>query len=162
MNRQRRKQNNAVTSSGIDTSSLLDNLNAVGGKYDSLEDLVTALFSVLKAYGCIVQTNESGVDDITAQCYRITTAGENIGLLGLDNALWFLSAMGGAWDVTGASTELDKLKIEMKKLDSYDTSMVLDDDSDLFDDDNSANTPKDDPSDEVNKEVKVPLPQIEP
>jgi len=160
MNRQRRKQNNAAKSSGIDNSSLLVHLNAVEEKDDSLEDL-TALIGVLKAYGCIVQTNDNGIDDLSAQSYRITTAGENVGLLGLDNALWFLTAMGGAWDVVGASTELDKFKIEMNKLDSYDASMLLEDDLGLFEDDTSVNFPEDEIDEEVKNVDTVSLPQIE-
>jgi len=117
MNRKRRKQKSAEKSSGIDSSSLIDALNVVD-KDDSLEDL-KSLINVLQAYGCIVPAVDDDTDDMNEQSYRITTAGENVGLLGLDNALWVLTAMGGAWDVVGASADLDRFKTEMSSLDDF-------------------------------------------
>ena len=167
MNRKRRKQKNASRSNGMDNSSLIDVLNAVEEKDDSLEDL-GALIGVLEAYGCIarVDGNDPTASDAQAQSYRITTAGENVGLLGLDNALWFLAAMGGAWDVVGASDELDKFKTEMNNI-VYDDSVRLKDDYGLFDDDPIPNTEESKDDDEgatPNAELPsdtVSLPQSE-
>jgi hypothetical protein len=148
---------------GIDGASLIGVLNAVDEKDDSLEDLM-ALINVLEAYGCIDPSDHSNSEDLREKSYRITTAGENVGLLGLDNALWFLTAMGGAWDVVGASSELDKFKTQMNSLGVFDDSLLLDDDFDPFDDDNKVSPAEDSGNFEEEKEEianAVPLPQSE-
>jgi len=156
MSRKRRKQKNAAKDSGIDESSLIGVLNAVEDKDDSLEDLM-ALINVLQSYGCITPSEDSKLnpDHMNAQSYRITTAGENVGLLGLDNSLWFLTAMGGAWDVVGASAELDKFKNEMNNIGIYDESSLLEG---LFDDDDDTVSAPKEKDEKINA---VPLPQSE-
>lgn len=158
MNRKRRKQKSVEKSSGIDSSSLIDALNVVDDKDDSLEDL-KSLIHVLQAYGCIVPTVDGDSVDMEDQSYRITTAGENVGLIGLDNALWVLTAMGGAWDVVGASADLDRFKTEMRSLDAFGED---EDDYGIFESDeeveNTANTNKGGTVRNVNS---VPLPQTE-
>lgn len=153
LNRKKRKQKNAAKDSGIDESSIIGVLNAVEEKDDSLEDLM-ALINVLQSYGCITPSDDSkrNLANMNAQSYRITTAGENVGLLGLDNALWFLTAMGGAWDVVGASAELDKFKNEMNNMyDDMPLEGLFDDDEDMV------STPK-----EKEQTINtVPLPQSE-
>ena len=169
MNRKRRKGKIAVTNTGLDTSSLINVLNAVEEKDESLDDLM-ALINTLEAYGCIVtadaatDSNGDGVD-IDTKTYRITTAGENVGLLGLDNALWFLTALGGAWDQVGASDELDKFKTSLN--DVYDVDLAMEDDFGLFSDDDlnieteEATNSNSDKEEDIESIVTVPLPQSE-
>lgn len=159
MNRKRRKEKNAAKDVGIDGSSLISVLNAVDDKDESLEDLM-ALINTLEAYGCIVSSQENEFDVIS---YRITTAGENIGLLGVDNSLWLLTALGGAWDQVSASSDLDKFKntrVDEKFLSYEDDYGLFDDD---YDQDRNA-----DMGDVVTEEDKslsypdtIPLPQNE-
>ena len=159
MNRKRRKGKNTTKNIGIDDSSLISVLNAVEENDESLDDLM-ALINTLEAYGCIVSSDESDSD---VQSYRITTAGENIGLLGVDNALWFLTALGGAWDQVGASDELDKFKNIRMDDESFLLDERLEDDFGLFDDDNlETNTISEDvEEDKVLAVDTVPLPQSE-
>jgi superfamily II RNA helicase len=150
LNRKKRKQKNAAKDSGFDESSIIGVLNAAEEEDDSLEDLM-ALINVLQSYGCITPSDDSKRNPAHIS-YRITTAGENVGLLGLDNALWFLSAMGGAWDVVGASAELDKFKNEMNSM--YDDRTL----DGLFDMDNDTISAPKEKEQTINA---VPLPQIE-
>jgi hypothetical protein len=140
MNRKRRKQNIETKNIGIDKVTLLDRLNMIEDETDDLDDL-RGLVNVLQDYGCIV-LNDPKCTDITNQSFKITTAGENVGLLGLENALWVLAAMGGAWDVTGASAELDRFKQEISKIVDFDSDGLFEDDytSDLFSDDDVSST----------------------
>uniref|UniRef100_A0A7S3PXN5 RNA helicase n=1 Tax=Chaetoceros debilis TaxID=122233 RepID=A0A7S3PXN5_9STRA len=164
MNRKRRKQKNAAKSNDMGNSALIDQLANAEEEDDSLEDLC-ALINVLQAYGCIVPTDESS--DKSSPSYRITTAGENVGLLGLDNSLWALVAMGGAWDVLEASADLDKFKAELNSLGTHDNSGLFDDfdDDPLFDDidefDNGSGKEHSAESQEVESDLTVPLPQAE-
>lgn len=167
MNRKRRKQKSTTKDSGIDGSSLIDVLNVVDEVDDSLDDLL-ALVNVLVAFGCIRAIDDSDVVDVESQSFRITTGGENVGLLGLDNALWFLTAMGGAWDVTGASAELDKFKTEMNNIGVYDENSLFDDDAfDVEDDYGLFEKPTSNQESSSREEEKedesdiVPLPQRE-
>lgn len=167
MNRKRRKQKSATKDSGIDGSSLIDVLNVVDEVDDSLDDLL-ALVNVLVAFGCIRAIDDSDVVDVESQSFQITTGGENVGLLGLDNALWFLTAMGGAWDVTGASAELDKFKTEMNNIGVYDENSLFDDDAfDVEDDYGLFEKPTSNQESSSREEEKedesdiVPLPQRE-
>ena len=73
---------------------------------------------MLQLYGCMVKINDS--DNIDFQEFKITTGGENIAVLGLDNSLWILVAMGGAWDVKGDYTKIDEFKLAMKSFESFD------------------------------------------
>ena len=70
-----------------------------------------ALIKVLEAYGCLKQL-EMRNDDTSSELnrYNVTSGGEHVGSLGLDNSLWQLCALGGAWDVVSASSELDKFQ----------------------------------------------------
>lgn len=160
MNRKRRKQKEEAKNIGIDKVSLLDRLNMIEDEKDDLDDL-RGLVNVLQAYGCIIST-DAQCDDIENQRFKITTAGENVGLLGLENALWVLAAMGGAWDVTGASAELDRFKQEVSKIVDIDSDGLFEDSytSDLFNDDNgsSIKSQKDDVEISVNT---ISLPQSE-
>lgn len=84
---------------------------------DSWNDMLS-IIRTLVAYGCLkgdgIQNNEqSSYEDCT---FTITTAGRNIGLLNFDNSLWCLVALGGTWDVIGASSKLDSFRSEMRQV----------------------------------------------
>jgi superfamily II RNA helicase len=68
---------------------------------------VQSLVKVLKAYGCLIEIEASDGEDAE---YKVTLGGEHVGSLGVDNALWILSALGGAWDVSYESAELDRFQ----------------------------------------------------
>ena len=128
-NRQRRKQNSSLKKAGLDSSSLIDQMDIIEStKDDTFEDML-ALNKVLEAYGCITKTDDSGAD-FESSTYRISEAGEQIGLLGFENSLWCMVAMGGAWDVKYASSDLDRFRDSMREFDLF-----SDDGNDLFDDD---------------------------
>ena len=69
---------------------------------DSSWDNMLALIKILEAYGCLVPVSESEFR------YKLTDGGEHVGSLGMDNSLWQLAALGGAWDIAYESAELDK------------------------------------------------------
>lgn len=68
---------------------------------DSWEDM-KSLINVLEAFGCL---RRSAAED--EDTFIVSDAGEDVGMLNFDNSLWGLVAMGGAWDIAGASTDLD-------------------------------------------------------
>ena len=65
-----------------------------------------AILNVLESYGCIVKETES--ESAENSSYYVSAGGTHVGGLGMDNSLWTLSALGGAFDVTYESIELDK------------------------------------------------------
>jgi hypothetical protein len=73
-----------------------------------------ALLRVLQSYGCLIESKSSDENETE---YRVTSGGEHIGNLGMDNSLWMVSALGGAWDVAYESSDLDKFYDD--PLDSY-------------------------------------------
>jgi superfamily II RNA helicase len=75
---------------------------------DETWDQMTALLGVLQAYGCLTQSEINGGDEESV--YKVTSGGEHVGNLGMENSLWVLSALGGAWDVAYESVELDKFQ----------------------------------------------------
>lgn len=116
--RKRRKQKNTSKELGFDQpSALLSQLNSIDVGDDSWEDM-EALINVLHAFGCVVKSDES--DDVKSQEYEITIAGDNVASLGLENSLWILVAMGGAWDVKGESAKVDEMRMAWKDFESDD------------------------------------------
>ena len=99
------------------TQNLLDSISDAGSFEENTWNDMLALVSVLEAYGCILPQDED-VFDAQDQTYAITQAGKNIGMLGMDNALWCLVAMGGAWDVANESVELDDFRSAMESFES--------------------------------------------
>ena len=99
------------------TQSLLDSILDVGSFEENTWNDMLALVSVLEAYGCITPQHET-VSDAQDQTYALTQAGKNIGMLGMDNSLWGLVAMGGAWDVANESAELDDFRSAMESFES--------------------------------------------
>ncbi len=73
-----------------------------------------ALVNTLEAYGCVtlvptVERDESN----EIWNYKVTSGGEHVGSLGMDNSLWQICALGGAWDVANKSFEVDKFQDAM-------------------------------------------------
>ena len=81
-----------------------------------------AIIKTLVAYGCleVIGSSEIPQDKKSWEqsIYSITPAGMNVGMLGFENSLWALIAMGGAWDVSGASSNLDEFHRAMDALES--------------------------------------------
>ena len=117
----RKKRKLMNTSAGsIDKSStqnLLDSISDVGSFEENTWNDMLALVSVLEAYGCITPQDDD-VFDVQDQTYVLTQAGKNIGMLGMENALWCLVAMGGAWDVANESAELDDFRSAMESFEA--------------------------------------------
>ena len=100
---------------------------------DSTWNDMLSLTKVLVSYGCLTTTcgwnlNKDDDDALEVETFEITAAGTNIGMLAFDNTLWALVGMGGAWDVVGASAQLDVFRDKMKAFGSRD------DDWDEYDD----------------------------
>ena len=111
---------------GVDAAALLEQADKVDDvTNDTWEDML-AITKVLVAYGCLSISSElESHDDFTfeQETFQITQPGNNIGMLGFENALWCLSAIGGTYDVLGASSRLDQFRSS------------LDDDEDWYGDD---------------------------
>ena len=96
------------------------------GGVDSWQDMLS-ITKTLVAYGCV--STETGdyqsTKDIESQQLQVSPAGMNVGMLGFENSLWALVAMGGAWDVVGASAKLDAFRKAMQGVDDdfYDNAM---------------------------------------
>ena len=107
----------AKSNPGIDPETLLDEVvNAKEITEDTWDDFI-AITKTLIAFGCVAtDTPENDITDLDKATYRLTPAGLNVGMLSFENSLWALVAMGGAWDVTGASAELDHLDDAINRL----------------------------------------------
>ena len=112
----------------LDSAALLEQADkAELIREDTWQDML-ALTKVLVAYGCLSMDASLEDDEavLESETYRITQAGVNIGMLGFENSLWGLVAIGGAWDVAGVSASLDDFK---DALDDFETDMFYDDDN---------------------------------
>jgi hypothetical protein len=93
-----------------------------------------AILNVLESYGCIVKATESESAD--SSTYYVSSGGTHVGGLGMDNSLWTLTALGGAFDVAYESAELDKFQDALSFLgiedDSNDEDDEIEEDSDDF------------------------------
>ena len=82
----------------LETAALLEQADrAEINREDTWQDMM-ALTKVLAAYGCLSSESCLVVDDesvLESQTYHITQAGVNIGMLGFENSLWGLVAVGG-------------------------------------------------------------------
>jgi hypothetical protein len=83
---------------------------------DSWNDML-AIIKTLVAYGCLKKesTNDNNYgnnlwSDMEEATFIVTDAGQNVANLGFDNSLWALVSLGGAWDVVGASSDLDRFR----------------------------------------------------
>jgi superfamily II RNA helicase len=118
----RRKTKKLVKSNpGIDPDTLFDEVvNAKEITEDTWDDFI-AITRTLIAFGCVsTKSSLNPNSDLENEIFELTTSGLNVGMLSFDNSLWALVAMGGAWDVTGASSELDQLDDELQNLDTDD------------------------------------------
>lgn len=94
-----------------------------------------ALTTVLEAYGCLVPLqSDAYVGGHDNQQYEVTSGGTHVGSLGIDNSLWQVCALGGAWDVAYKSVELDKFRdaiadFELDNEESHDEESDSDNDS---------------------------------
>ena len=73
---------------------------------------VLAIVKTLLSYGCLSSDRpiSATVGDLDAESYTLTPAGTNVAMLGLENSLWCVAAVGGAWDVESASSRLDQVR----------------------------------------------------
>jgi superfamily II RNA helicase len=118
----------AKANPGLDAVSILKQADKVEVvRDDSWVDML-AITKVLVAYGCLqTGTPFDKNAPLEKETFTITPAGVNIGMLGLGNSLWCLVAMGGAWDVVGASAKLDKFRDAMDSFESDDDTGWNDD-----------------------------------
>lgn len=120
----RRKTRKLATANpGLDPVSLIKQVDKAAemGNDGSWDDLL-AITKTLTAYGCLSADIPLDQEDSNEKVtYTITQAGVNIGMLGLDNSLWSVVAMGGAWDVVGASTKLDTF---LQALDTLEEDLI--------------------------------------
>jgi superfamily II RNA helicase len=122
-------------------------------KDDSWDDML-AITKVLVAYGCLTPENNIDQNDnalFEEQTFELTPAGVDVGMLGFDNSLWCFVAMGGTWDVSGASSKLDDFKAAMD---------IFDDDTDIFDDDKKTE-PEEHSPEEPSPNLTIPKPKLE-
>ena len=111
----------------LDPQSLIKEVDQAETIKDGSWDDMLAIIKTLLAYGCI-ETPEGTPENRESweiANYSITPAGVNVGMLGFDNSLWALVAMGGAWDVFGVSSNLDRFH---KVMEAYES----DEDDDLW------------------------------
>lgn len=112
----------ANTNPDLDPKSLLEQADRAEEIEDGSWEDMMAIVKSLVAYGCLETSNgiPQDHDSWEKATYSITPAGTNVGMLGFENSLWALVAMGGAWDVVGASANLDRFHKAMGALDSDD------------------------------------------
>jgi len=95
------------------TDSLIEQLESVDAYEDDAWDDMVALKNVLVAYGCLTEEQPDDEDIDAASSFTLTQPGINVGMLGFENSLWGLVAMGGTWDIAYESKELDNFKNAM-------------------------------------------------
>jgi hypothetical protein len=86
---------------GVSSPSLINSYGHVESFPDDAWKDTIALTSVLRTYGCIVDEKD---ENDSGDRFRITLGGNLLQELGLENSLWCIVALGGAWDVAGDST----------------------------------------------------------
>lgn len=93
-------------SSKDDRRPLLDQTTSAPSSEDENEswNQMLSLFSILSAYGVLVSNAES------ENRYIVTEGGRHVGSIGMDNSLWVICSLGGAWDVEYVSQELDNFE----------------------------------------------------
>jgi hypothetical protein len=102
-----RKTRKLALGSGVDATSFLELSSQADTRNDSWGDLL-AITRILISYGCLSTDQPFAHDlDLEELTYALTPAGTNVAMLGFENALWCVVAIGGAWDVVSASSRLD-------------------------------------------------------
>ena len=123
----------AKANSDLDPIAILEQAEMIEETgYNSWDDMM-AIIKVLVAHGCLSMSSSLSDHDsisLERESFDITPAGNNLGQLGFDNSLWCLVAMGGAWDVIGASSRLDRFRSAMKAAD-YDSDVDWYDNEDV-------------------------------
>ena len=150
----KKKRKSLLNSVGEDY--VIDKASVFGLQRDSTWRDMLSLTKVLVAYGCLKTTKWDLCEDddvLETETFEITAAGTNIGMLAFDNTLWALVGMGGAWDVVGASAQLDLFRQRMKAFESSS------DDWDEYGDD--LNLPSTHSEAIENASIDVPIPQVE-
>uniref|UniRef100_A0A6U3RH20 ATP-dependent RNA helicase Ski2/MTR4 C-terminal domain-containing protein n=1 Tax=Ditylum brightwellii TaxID=49249 RepID=A0A6U3RH20_9STRA len=116
MNRKRRKMKDGNPKNKVNTAALMEQIESLESYQDDSWDDMLALTDVLEAFGCLTRVSDSvdvdsdNENDRESVMYDVTQAGINIGMLGFENSLWCLVAIGGAWDVANASYQLDEFR----------------------------------------------------
>lgn len=123
----RKKRKLASTSSNPDALQLIKQVSETySSKGDSWSDML-AITKTLVAYGCLTSDPPlSDMTDLESCRFVLTPSGVNVGMLGSENSLWCLVAMGGAWDVIGSSSRVDSRRQHDNE---FDTDWYGDDDS---------------------------------
>jgi hypothetical protein len=102
-----RKARKLALKSGLDTGSVVEASEVRESRDDSWDDLL-AITRTLVSYGCLSIDRPFADDlDLEKLTYALTPAGTNVAMLGFENSLWCVVAIGGAWDVVSASSRLD-------------------------------------------------------
>ena len=94
------------SSEGLSTKDMLEPPEQTGSFPDNSWNDMLAITKTLSAYGCLTPNSGGVVDvdsDVAMESYSISQAGVNIGMLGFENSLWALVALGGAWNVLDVS-----------------------------------------------------------
>ena len=119
----------AKTNPNVDTDSLIVEAVKINEMKDGTWDDMLAINKVLLAFGCLKVegdvTENKAFDDMEAQTFEVTPAGSDVGMLSFENSLWGFVAMGGTWDVMGASSKYDEVQAAMNS---------FQDDMDFYDD----------------------------
>ena len=106
----------------VDAAALLEQVDKADEAMNDTWGDMLAITKVLVAYGCLSMS--SSLDDhddfsFEQETFEVTPAGNNIGMLGFENSLWCLTAVGGAWDAIGASSQLDQFVTEVESIDDW-------------------------------------------
>ena len=104
--RKRRKHDALGRSIGISSpASLMDSIDHVEFFPENAWKDTIALTKVLTTYGCLVDVGDNAEHK---KNFRITTGGNLLLELGLENSLWCIIALGGAWDIDGSPVGADE------------------------------------------------------
>lgn len=92
---------------------------------NSWNDFVS-ITNTLVEYGCLQHTPESSIEmDDSKLRYDVTIAGEQVGMLGFENSLWNLVALGGAWEVEEKLTQEGEILSSASSRDIVETLLSL-------------------------------------
>lgn len=111
----------AKANPGVDPETILDDGAISDDAGENSWDDFLSITRTLVEYGCLTTKSPLRSDsNLEEETFEIAPAGLNIGMLAFENSLWALVAMGGAWDATGASSNLDVFRDAMSAFDKYD------------------------------------------
>ncbi|CAB9499189.1 viralicidic activity 2-like 2 [Seminavis robusta] len=117
----RRKTRKLSTANpGLDPLSLLEQADKAEEPVNDTWDDMLSIIKVLVAYGCLSLKSDLNEHDnlsLEQESFEISPAGNSLGMLGFDNSLWCMTAVGGTWDVVGASSKLDTFRSAIEQAD---------------------------------------------